>query len=69
VLNGNTVVYAAVSTLCEVSLELSCGVLIAVDLENKVKCGNIYNTKGLTILPSIVRNCVETTFRKYWNIY
>ena len=25
--------------------------------------------QGLTELPSIVRNCVETTFTKYWNIY
>jgi hypothetical protein len=54
-LDGNTVVYATVSAFGEVPLELSCRVLIAVDLKQgwSMKI-HILGAKTLTTLPSMV---------------
>lgn len=68
VLNSDTVILV---TCCvsEVALEMSGGVLMGPDLYVKISKQLSLLWKIPTVLPSRVWNCVETTFKKYWNMY
>lgn len=67
--NMNTLGSVCLPAVFKVTLEMCCTKLVGIDLKRQVNSSKMHCGGSLTIFPSRGRNWVDTTFKKYWNIY